>query len=67
MFIITIYHIRFKKFNGVFKIEILESPPTVILVEYIDENGNLVTEKDVVGSLAAMRRGGLAVKRKRKK
>ena len=35
--------------------------------QYIDENGNLVTEEDVVGSLAAMRRGGLAVKRRRKK
>lgn len=32
---------------------------------YIDENGEIVNEEDVIGSLAAMRRGGLAVKRKK--
>lgn len=32
---------------------------------YIDENGDIVNEEDVVGSLQPMRRGGLAVKKAR--
>jgi len=39
-----IHYIKSKEFDdGFFKLEILESPPTIIIVAYIDQDGNEVT------------------------